>query len=253
TRVALRVLYAQFRAITYVGAANREYFSTLGVPTRRLFFAPHAVNHEFFDPGRPEPQAEARRLRDELGIAPGTRVVVFAGKLVPSKQPRQLLAAFAALRPESAALVFVGDGEEKSALVKDARLARPGSVHFLPFANQTQMPARYLLGDVFALPSKGYYETWGLAVNEAMHMGVPALVSDLVGCQQDLVTDQKTGWVFRANDPDHLRDRLAAALRADLQPFRKRVAYRIAHYTYAQATEGLMRALAAAAPVGAGA
>jgi glycosyltransferase involved in cell wall biosynthesis len=66
------------------------------------------------------------------------------------------------------------------------------------------MPARYLLADIFVLPSRGHYETWGLAVNEAMHLGVPCLVSDLVGCQRDLVTPGETGWVFSADDPEAL-------------------------------------------------
>jgi glycosyltransferase involved in cell wall biosynthesis len=105
------------------------------------------------------------------------------------------------------------------------------------------MPARYLLADIFALPSRGLYETWGLAVNEAMHMGVPCLVSDRVGCQQDLVTDGETGWVFRADDPAHLQAKLAEALAADLATMKPRAAARIASYTYAATTQGLLQAL----------
>jgi glycosyltransferase involved in cell wall biosynthesis len=126
--------------------------------------------------------------------------------------------------------------------------AAPGTVHFLPFANQSEMPARYLLADVFALPSRGLYETWGLAVNEAMHMGVPCLVSDRVGSQQDLVTPGKTGWVFRAEDPADLRVQLDQALTSDLEGLRKNVAARIAGYTYAQTTQGLLAALAGTKP-----
>lgn len=244
TRWLLRLLYAQFRAVTHVGAANRDYFTTLGVPARKLFFAPHAVDHTLFDPARPEPQAEARQMREQLGIAPTTRVLGYAGKLVAAKQPRELLEAFIALQPDHAALVFVGDGPEKPALVERAQAARPGSVFFLPFANQTEMPARYLLSDIFVLPSRGLYETWGLAVNEAMHLGVPCLVSDRVGCQRDLVTDGETGWVFRAEDPSHLCSQLARALTADLEPIKRAVAARIAGYTYRQTTDGLLRALA---------
>jgi glycosyltransferase involved in cell wall biosynthesis len=244
TRWSLQLLYSQFRAVTYVGAANRDYFTTLGVPVRKLFFAPHAVDHALFDPARPEPRAEARRLRDQLGIAPDTRVLAYAGKLVAAKQPRELLEAFLARPAGNAALVFIGDGPEKSALIDLAKTARPGTVFFLPFANQTEMPARYLLADVFVLPSRGLYETWGLAVNEAMHMRVPCLVSDRVGCQRDLVTDGETGWAFRAEDPDHFRTQLARALSADLAPLRQNVAQRIAGYTYRQTTDGLLRALA---------
>jgi glycosyltransferase involved in cell wall biosynthesis len=110
------------------------------------------------------------------------------------------------------------------------------------------MPARYLLADLFVLPSRGNSETWGLAVNEAMHMGVPCLVSDLVGCQRDLVTDGETGWVFRAGDPAHLRaklDEALAALEDNPAGLKARVAARIADYTYQQTTDGLVCALKA--------
>jgi glycosyltransferase involved in cell wall biosynthesis len=239
----LRWLYRQFAAVTYVGAANRAYFEAFGVPPDKLFFAPHAVDDTLFDPVSPGHRAAAQALRTQLGLNPGTRVVLFAGKLVPEKQPRELLDAFLALQPRGAALVFVGDGPERATLADAARAAPAGAVHFLPFANQSEMPARYLLADIFTLPSRGLYETWGLAVNEAMHMGVPCLVSDRVGCQQDLVTDEETGWVFQAGEPAHLRARLAAALAADLEAFKPRVAARIAGYTYARAALGLQAAL----------
>jgi glycosyltransferase involved in cell wall biosynthesis len=240
----LRLLYRQFAALTYVGAANHAYFATLGVPEKKLFFAPHAIDQDLFDPTSSAPQAAANALKRQLGIAPSTRVVLFAGKLVEAKQPRELLEAFLALQLPDTTLVFVGEGDQKPSLIARAATAPPGTVHFLPFANQSEMPARYLLADIFALPSRGLYETWGLAVNEAMHMGVPALVSDRVGCQQDLITPGETGWVFDSMNPADLRAKLAEALTADLAAFKPRVANRVAGYTYAIATEGLLRALA---------
>ncbi len=252
-RVLLRALYRRFAAVTYVGAANRFYFEAFGVPAGRLHFAPHAVDHELFDPGRADHQGAARRIRAELQLAPETRVVLFAGKLVPRKQPLALLDAFLARERPGTALIFVGDGAEKPALQASAAQEPGAAVRFLPFANQRAMPAHYLLADLFALPSHGPSETWGLAVNEAMHMGVPCLVSDVVGCQRDLVTDGETGWVFRADDPADLAARLDAALAAvaaDAGGFRTRVTRRIGGYTYAQTTRGLLAAVAAALPPG---
>ena len=249
TRTLLRMLYAQFAACLPVGAANRAYFATLGVPDGRLFFAPHSVNAAHFDPALAVHRDAAAALRARLGLATAARVVLFAGKFVPAKQPLELLRAFLALRPADTALVFVGDGEEKAALQTLARSASPGSVHFLPFANQSEMPARYLFADIFVLPSRGFYETWGLAVNEAMHLGVPCLVSDRVGCQRDLITDGETGWVFSAEDPAALAAALARALAALADPdardrIRSAVADRIGGYTYAATTAGLLSALA---------
>jgi glycosyltransferase involved in cell wall biosynthesis len=247
-RVPLRILYSQFARFLYVGEANRDYFRTLGVPESKLFRCPHCVDAALFDPARQGVAEEAAGLRARLGIGPATRVVLFAGKLLPAKQPAELLEAFLALAPADAALVFVGDGPERERLLRAAEGAA-APVRFLPFANQSEMPARLAMADVFALPSRGLYETWGLAVNEAMHMGVPCLVSDRVGCQRDLVTQGKTGWVFRADDAQGPGRALAEAL-SDLRSpgrlgaIRQGVRDRIGGYTYAHATEGLLAALA---------
>jgi glycosyltransferase involved in cell wall biosynthesis len=239
----LRIIYRQFAAVTYVGQANRDYFLTLGVPERRLFFAPHAVDDSFFNPDHAAVQSEGSELRRSVGIDRSTRVVLFAGKLVPAKQPRELLEAFLELNLPNTALVLAGDGSELPALKERASRAPVGRVYFLPFANQSEMPARYLLADVFALPSRGLYETWGLAVNEAMHLGVPGLVSDRVGCQRDLVIPGETGWVFHAEDPADLRRQLREALTVDLAPFKARAKAKVATYTYEQTTAGLLAAL----------
>jgi glycosyltransferase involved in cell wall biosynthesis len=250
THFALRLLYAQFAAFLPVGAANRDYFEALRVDSRRLFFSPHSVDAARFSPADSKHLHAAAKLRQELKLGPSGRVVLFAGKLIPAKQPRELLAAFLALRPRDTALVFVGDGEEKPDLVARAAASPGARIHFLPFANQSEMPSRYLLADLFVLPSRGLYETWGLAVNEAMHLGVPCLVSDRVGCQRDLVTDGETGWVFPASDPSALAPKLSLALASladpvDRERIRRAVAARISGYTYAQTTAGLLAALSA--------
>ena len=242
----LRQLYRQFAAITYVGHSNRHYFSQLGAPDKRLFFAPHAVDTSHFSPDNPQHRERTATLRATLGLAASTRVVLYAGKLIHAKQPYALLESFIQLQLADTALVFVGEGEEKPALQTRAA-ARPDiAVHFLPFANQSEMPSRYLLADLFVLPSRSHYETWGLAINEAMHMGIPCLVSDLVGCQSDLVTDGITGWVFNPGQKDHLRLKLGealATLHKDRHAMRFAVTERIAGYNYEQAGNGLIAAL----------
>lgn len=244
----LRWLYGRISAFTYVGRANRAYFEAFGVPKEKLFYSPHSVDDRLFNPGDPRHRLAAEAIRRELALPGGTRVVLFAGKLVAHKQPRELLMAFLDLKLPNAALVFVGEGPEKRDLERMAREAGRGTVHFLPFANQTEMPSRYLLADLFVLPSRGYYETWGLAVNEAMHMGIPCLVSDRVGCQQDLVTQGETGWVFRSDSPADLSHQLETALaslseQASAERVRKAVGARIGNFTYSATTNGLLSAI----------
>jgi glycosyltransferase involved in cell wall biosynthesis len=250
--LALRILYGQFARFLYVGAANRDYFQTLGVPDRKLVFCPHSVDASRFDPEAPGLREAARALRFQLGIGASDRVLLFAGKLLPAKQPAELLEAYLGLSPQGTALVFVGEGPERGRLEALARERPPrkgAAVHFLPFANQSEMPARLAAADAFALPSRGLYETWGLAVNEAMHMGLPCIVSERVGCQRDLVTQGDTGWVFPAEDPGGLARAVSEAF-ADLsdadrrRSLRDSVLRRIGGYTYSRTTQGLLAALA---------
>jgi glycosyltransferase involved in cell wall biosynthesis len=268
--LALRLLYRQFAAFAYVGAANRRYFAALGVPDRKLYFAPHCVDASQFDPSVPAVAQAAAQLRSTWGADDGaqpladpergrgtgtlaaperTLVVLFAGKLVPAKQPMPLLEAFLELAPPNALLVFVGEGEDKAALQARAAAQAGARVRFMPFANQSEMPARYLAADLMVLPSRGHYETWGLAVNEAMCLGTPCLVSDRVGCREDLITEGETGWSFRVEDPAGLKRALAAALGDLADPagrarLKIHLAARMARYDYSAAAQGLLAAVA---------
>ena len=81
-----------------------------------------------------------------------------------------------------------------------------------------------------------------------MHVGVPCLVSDRVGCQQDLVTPGETGWVFPAGNGTALAATLEEALTAMADPVRRdtletSVRERISHYSYAAASDGVREAL----------
>ena len=253
----LNLLYRQFAAVTYVGLANLAYFRTLGVSEQKLFFAPHSVNDLLFDPATAATAEQATVLRRQLGIGAEIRVVLFAGKFVSEKQPLELLEAFLATPVADTALVYVGEGEAKALVQARTEEAGATNVFFLPFANQSEMPARYRLASVFALPSRGYYETWGLAVNEAMHLGVPCLVSNRVGCQQDLVLDGETGWVFDPANPTELSAKLAEALGtlgqpAELARIQANVRERISRYTYRQTSAGVIAAATFAARGGTG-
>ncbi len=212
------------------------------MPDDKLFFAPHAVDNERFTGAEAQATRDASRWRDELGIPPGHRVVLFAGKFQPKKRPNDLIAAFLALNQDDVSLLLVGDGEMESALRTQAG-AHP-RIHFAPFQNQSLMPRTYALADVFVLPSHGRDETWGLAVNEAMCLGKPVIVSSHVGCAPDLVHSGENGLVFPAGDVPALTSALRDALAdpARLAQWGQRSRDIISNYTYAHALEGLRQA-----------
>lgn len=242
-RWLLRLIYSRAAAFLPVGRANAAYFRHFGAPEKKLFPAPHCVDAAHFSPN-PRRLADAAAQRAALGIPADAPVALFAGKLIAKKRPDLLLAAFIRADTPGAHLVLSGDGDLLPSL--RATAAGRSDVHFLPFANQSEMPARYLLGDVFVLPSEGRHETWGLAVNEAMHLGRPAILSDHVGCHPDLLVSGETGWVFPAGDETALAGALREALslpREKIAALGRAASARVAGFNHEAATAGLLAAI----------
>jgi glycosyltransferase involved in cell wall biosynthesis len=188
-------------------------------------------------------KVEAARWKTSLGISPSRRVILFAGKFEPKKRPRDLVAAFCRARLENTTLLLVGNGEQEQILRQDA--AGQPDIVFAPFQNQTQMPRTYAAGDVFVLPSFGRGETWGLAVNEAMCMTRPIIVSNHVGCAQDLVLPRRNGLVFPAGDVEALAATLGEAFAdsARLRMWGAQSLEIIRGYDYEHARRGLLAAM----------
>ncbi len=157
-------------------------------------------------------------------------------------QPAPRLIPHADAPPRQPVLLFVGSGPLEPELRKRAGADLGRSVFFAPFQNQTAMPMVYASGDLLVLPSHGRGETWGLAVNEAMNMGRPAIVSSHVGCGPDLILPGKTGWIFRAGDQDELKSVLAEALSdlVRLKAMGQQARDHIANYSYERATDSLI-------------
>ncbi|HKE13982.1 MAG TPA: glycosyltransferase family 4 protein [Kofleriaceae bacterium] len=187
------VLRALFRRATglYVGAQSRRHFAHYGIPAERLVAAPHCVDNDFFQSRAEALRPQRRALRQAFGVLDDAPVVLFSGKLIPKKQPLALLDAYARVRRERPCwLLMVGEGGERAGI--EERVARHGlpGVRLAGFLNQSELPTAYAAADLLVLPS-GWDETWGLVVNEALNFSLPVIVSDRVGCAEDLV---RPGW-----------------------------------------------------------
>ena len=202
-KIFLRHVYSYVDTAFFVGINNYDYFQKYGMKQNQLAFAPHAVDNQRFSDNATMHETEANQWRSSLGIPTDSVVFLFVGKLIQKKSPDLLLRAFQKLSPKTKQhLIFVGDGDCESDLKKQASSAT--NIHFVPFQNQSRMPVVYRLGDVVCLPSAGPGETWGLAVNEAMASGRTVIVSDKVGCARDLVSDESTGYIHKANSVESL-------------------------------------------------
>ncbi|WP_017654668.1 glycosyltransferase family 4 protein [Fortiea contorta] len=234
-------IYQRFNACLYVGKANYHYFRYHGVSPNNLFFSPHAVDNDRFFAQTEIAKQQAIIWKRELGIPQDHGVILFAGKFDTVKRPLDLLQAFRQAKLDRVSLLFVGAGILENELKSQA--AAQANIYFAPFQNQSLMPRTYAIADLVVLPS--YSETWGLAINEAMCLSRPVIVSNHVGCAQDLVSVGKNGLIFPAGDVCALTASLQQAFshREHLQHWGDESRKIISQYSYLQATQGLNQAL----------
>jgi len=180
-------VYRNVRQAFYIGELNRRHLLRHGVQPEKLHFSPYCVESPFGSMSLAEKQEARNGCRRKLNVAEDETLVLFAGKLIEKKNPGLVLEALALLESEKRGrfrVVYVGSGDLEPELRKRAERFGP-RVQFAGFVNQSQLPPFYLAADILVLPSKRRGETWGLVVNEALHAGCAAVVSDAVGCKEE--------------------------------------------------------------------
>lgn len=227
-------LLRRFDGFLYVGQRNRAYLEHYGAPADRLFFSPHCVDNDAFAAA----SARARVVEPRPPAAP--RRLLFVGKLIDRKHPADLLRAATRIGNPRIEVAFAGSGELGPSLRKMAAEAGVAAT-FMGFKNQSELPAVYASADVLVLPSDGL-ETWGLVVNEAMACGIPAVVSDAVGCGPDLIEAGRTGAVFPLADVSALAEAVTGVLALDPVETRLHLADKMNRYSTAVAAAGVIEA-----------
>lgn len=191
-----RILLRRIDAFLAIGSGNKAFYIKNGVNRQQIFDAPYFVENERFLASSHRRDDDKIRLRQEFYIDPSAFCFVYSGKLIEKKNVKELLKAFQEIyhNHKNIHLLIIGDGQYKNTL-EDYAIRYKLPVTFAGFVNQTQIPDIYSIGNCFLLASD-YGETWGLVVNEAMLSGMPAIISDRVGCGPDLIISNKTGFIY---------------------------------------------------------
>ena len=167
----------QFDALLTYSQRGADEYSALGYPVDNIFIAPNAVAR------RPEGPAPTRPADFN-----GKPSLLFVGRLQRRKRVDLLLQACAYLPPGiQPRLVIAGDGPERTALEALAARVYPAA-EFTGARHGPQLAAYFLAADLFVLPGTG-----GLAVQEAMAWGLPVVMGEGDGTNDDLVRPGN-GW-----------------------------------------------------------
>lgn len=178
------------------------------------------------------PQRRGRDLAAELGLAAGTRVLVFAGRFSKEKNIPVLVEALRRLG-DRYHLLLIGGGESH----------RDGNVTRIPYCRDNHQLASYL-ASAHAFVHAGVHETFGLVVLEAMACGRP-VVAMRAGALPELV-DESAGILAEPHeDPATMAASLAAAVTAlfdrDLEAMGAAARRHVeTNYSWSRALQGLM-------------
>lgn len=207
-----RWLMNRFTGFLAVGSRSKEYYLYYGAKPQNIFPSPHFVDNDFFAIQSKKWRPFRDDLRSQWGISKKAIVFAFVGKLVERKRPMDFLIgldrARDVLNETNANLgakltgLVIGDGPGRLQMetwVHNANIP----VSFAGFLNQGEIAKAYVVADCLILPSDGS-ETWGLVVNEAFACGIPAIVSNAVGCSLDMIEEGKTGWVYSIGNCEQL-------------------------------------------------
>jgi glycosyltransferase involved in cell wall biosynthesis len=128
----------------------------------------------------------AKLLREKLGIPETAKVVGHVGRFEPVKNHRFLLDAFAAAlrHAPDLQLVLVGDGpvfDETRQVAASLGIEK----QVLFSGTSSDVPAYMAIFDLFVLPS--FSEGLGIVCVEAQAAGTPAIVSDVVPAEVEVI------------------------------------------------------------------
>ncbi|MCR4439280.1 MAG: glycosyltransferase family 4 protein [bacterium] len=164
------------------------------------------VIHNGIDPA---PFAKARpRLREELRISPGAKVVGFVGQLDERKGICYLLKAFRQVhrRHPEAVLLMVGEGPLKGWV---AEAAAQVNLPVILAGFRDDVPAVMQSIDLLVLPS--LWEGFGIVLIEAMAAGKP-VVTTAVSSMPEIVVDGGTGLLVPPADAGALAEAMCTLL-----------------------------------------
>lgn len=182
-------------------AFHRERMLDFPLDPERIVALPHGLDHAPFD-GRFRPASPPARIG-------------FIGSVIPVKGVHILVEAFRRLGRPELSLEIHGEiapfhddrtyGERLRELAKGLP-----NVHFHgPY--DAERVGTVLEGiDVLVVPSL-WWETYCLTIREGLLAGIPVLASDL-GAMREALDGERDGILFRAGDPDDLKEKLELLL-----------------------------------------
>jgi alpha-1,6-mannosyltransferase len=193
----LRWMYERFDVVFAPSRLMCQFLNSIGVP--HTAHQPLGVDAEIFHPKR-----RTGDWRNQLGLAPKTRLLVYAGRFAGEKNLPVLLQALAHLGSYYHLVMIGGD-----------RAARPTrNVTMLPYRRDSLELAQ-ALASADALVHAGTKETFGLVLLEAMACGRPVVAARASAIPE--FVDESVGMLAEPYNAASMADAIAGLYERDVE------------------------------------
>ena len=217
--LGLRWIYARCTLLFPISTHGLRHLEVRGVPPERICLANYAPNTAWLEEQCRHWQPQAAEWRRQLGIPAQAPVLLYSGRLALEKDIFLIPEALVRLPPDLLSqlhLISVGSGPLQEEWRRRISAILGDRFHPLGFLNQSQLGSAYAVADALVLPSR-HSETWGLVVHEALAFGCQVLLSDRVGCAEDLLALGQPIHQFKAGQVSGLAMVLSAWLESPSQ------------------------------------
>lgn len=167
----------------------------------------NGVDQAFFDPVRYNDYRK-NRMRKLLGIAENDFVYLFVGRLVKDKGIEELIKAFDTIstKRSNVKLLLVGYFEKKlDPLSVETEKTMESNPNIIFVGSRRDVRSFYAVADVLTFPS--YREGFPNVVMESGSMGLPAIVTDINGCNE-IIIDGENGIIIPPKDTAALASKM---------------------------------------------
>ena len=203
--LAIRKIGNSFDALTFLGSFTKDAMkSAIGKRAELIQVAP-GISTSLFKPGQ-KPAALMAKYQIE-----DRPTLICVGRLVHRKGQDKLIAAMPKIKEAipNAQLLFVCSGPRAEYLQRAiTKLDLAEDIKLLGRVKYEELPAHFLLGDVFVMPSRSRLfglevEGLGIVYLEASASGLPVIAGDSGGAP-DAVIPNKTGLLVDGRDTESI-------------------------------------------------
>tara|TARA_A100001388_G_scaffold277252_1_gene267624 strand:+ start:3318 stop:4481 length:1164 start_codon:yes stop_codon:yes gene_type:complete len=180
-----KIILKGYSSAFVAGTESKNYLLDLGFRNEKIFAPWDVIDNRFF----------AKYSTRE--ISPHRKYFLCVSRLLKRKNLMNLIKSFSdyQIRGGKWGLKIIGSGDQYENLVKlSERVCNKSDFEIISWLQIDQLRKYYKEASAFILPS--YFDNWGLVVNEAIASGLPCIVSKNCGCTVDLISNNKSGFIF---------------------------------------------------------